>query len=119
MKILAFILDFGAAGGHHKEDGMFIVRNVFNCKPGRGKDLVAKFKAAAPHLESVGIHNTRILTDTSAGFWTVVVEGEVERLDEYFGAVRERRRSNPEAEEALAGYMDLVEGGSREILRLE
>jgi hypothetical protein len=97
---------------------MFVVRSVFSCKPGRAKDLVAKFKTAAPLLESAGIRNTRILTDAVAGFWTVVVESEVESLDEYFGAVRDRR-SNPEIEKAMKGYMDLVEGGAREILRLE
>jgi len=97
---------------------VYIVRNIFTCKPGRAKDLVAKFKAAAPHLARMEIHNTRVLTDTSAEFWTVVVESEVTSLDAYFGAVRDR-----DADEAVAklmsGYMDLVQGGRREILRLE
>ncbi len=97
---------------------MYIVRNIFMCKPGAAKELVAKFKAAAPHLAQVGIQNTRILTDTCAGFWTVVVESEVESLDAYFGAVRDRAASEA-LSSAMAGYMDLVEGGRREILRLE
>jgi heme-degrading monooxygenase HmoA len=97
---------------------VYVVRNIFTCKPGRAKDLVAKFKAAAPHLARMDIRNTRILTDTSAGFWTVVVESEVESLDAYFGAVRNREADDAVAK-AMAGYMDLVEGGRREILRVE
>jgi hypothetical protein len=97
---------------------MFVVRNVFTCKPGRAKELVAKFKAAGPHLEALGIRNPRVLSDTSAGFWTVVVESEVESLDTYFQLV-EQRGANREIAEAMTGYMDLVEGGRREIFKVE
>lgn len=97
---------------------MFIVRNIFTCKPGQAKELVAKFKAAEPHLGEMGIRNSRILSDTSAGFWTVVVESEVESLDEYFGIVRQRD-ANPKLQEAMGGYMELVTGGRREIFRVE
>jgi hypothetical protein len=57
------------------------------------------------------------MTDTVAGYWTVVCETEVEDLKTYFdmGA----SRPSPEAEEAMKGYMDLVNGGRREIFRIE
>ena len=97
---------------------MYLVRNIFTCKPGKAKDLVAKFKAAAPHLAKIDIENTRILTDTAAGFWTVVVESEVESLDAYFGAVRDRA-ANEAVGKAMAGYMDLVKGGRREVFKVE
>lgn len=97
---------------------MFVVRNVFHCKPGKAKELVAKFKAAAPHFEELGIHNTRVLTDTAADFWTVVVESEVENLQEYVHDV-ETRGANAALRDAMAGYMDLVQGGRREIFRVE
>jgi heme-degrading monooxygenase HmoA len=97
---------------------MYVVRNIFSCKPGKAKDLVARFKAAEPHLREMGIHNARILSDTAAGFWTVVVESEVESLDDYFDAIRQRPAS-PELQEAMGDYMDFVTGGRREILRLE
>ncbi len=95
---------------------MYVIRNVFRTKPGKAKDLVAKFKAASPHLETDGIRNTRILTDVSAGFWTVVVESETDDLTAYARQL-ETRHDNPEAEKAMAGYMDLVDTGYREILR--
>ena len=97
---------------------MYIIRNVFRAKPGKAKDLVAKFKAAAPHLRDMGIVNTRILTDTVAGFWTVVVESEADDLSAYMARLQERP-DNPELAAAMAGYMDLVDGGHREILKVE
>jgi heme-degrading monooxygenase HmoA len=97
---------------------MYVVRNVFTCKPGKAKELVARFKAAEPHLREMGIRNERILTDTAAEFWTVVVESEVESLDDYFYAIR-RRPAGSDLQEALGDYMDFVSGGRREILRLE
>ncbi len=97
---------------------MYVVRNVFTAKPGKARELVAKFQAARPHLEVEGIHHTRILTDAVAGFWTVVVESEVEDLAAYMGQARGSARA-PEAAEAMRGYMDLVAGGHREVLVVE
>jgi len=97
---------------------MYIVRNVFTAKPGQAKKLVDKFKRASPHLAKLGVQNTRILTDAVAGFWTVVVESEVENLEDYFQTAR-GISSRPEIGEIMAGYMDLVSGGHREVLVVE
>jgi len=56
--------------------------------------------------------------DTAFPAWTIVMETEVEKLDTYFQMLG-TRPSNPEAEEAMKGYTDIVEGGYREILRVE
>jgi hypothetical protein len=97
---------------------MYVVRNVFHAKPGKARDLVDKFKRARPHLLELGVHNTRILSDAVAGFWTVVVESEVEDLDTYFSISRGFSQQ-PEVGEIMKGYMDLVSGGHREILVVE
>ncbi len=97
---------------------MFIVRDTFRCKPGHAKDLVAKFKAAAPHLQGISTSEVRIMTDRVTDFWTVALEIEVESLDEYWKAV-ESRGNIPAVREAMAGYMDLVLEGKREIFHLE
>ena len=97
---------------------MYVVRNVFTTKPGKARELVAKFQAARPHLEADGRHGLRILTDAVAGFWTVVVESEVEDLTEFLGQARGGMRSTAAAE-AMEGYMDLVEGGYREVFVVE
>ena len=96
---------------------MYVVRNVFQARPGKAKELVAKFKAAAPHLAAAGIRNTRILTDVAAVFWTVEVEAEVDSLQDYIGGLESGL--SPAAREAMAGYMELVQGGRRVIYRIE
>ena len=63
---------------------MFLVRNVFRSRPGKAKQLVEIFKKSAPHIETNGIaKNTRILTDSAATFWTVIIESEVQDLNKY------------------------------------
>jgi hypothetical protein len=94
---------------------MFIVRDIFKAKPGKAKDLVAKFKAAAPHFQSSGLKNVRVMTDIVADYWTVVLETECEDLAQYF----ENKDNKAKAGEAMKGYMDFVEGGHREIFRIE
>lgn len=97
---------------------MFLVRNVFHSKPGKAKDLVIMFKNASRHFAEFGIKNTKVMTDISTTFWTVVVESEVENLNAYFDMVTAVSRK-PELGEAMKGYMDLVEGGFREIYKIE
>jgi len=97
---------------------MYLIRDVFNTKPGRAKDLVAKFKQAMPHMRTPAIRGMRVMTDTVAGYWTVVCETEVEELQAYFDLGRAEPPS-PEVTEAMKGYMDLVNGGHREIFRIE
>jgi hypothetical protein len=97
---------------------MFLVRNVFRTHPGKAKELARKFQAAAPHFKKIGISNTRVLTDAVAGFWTVVHEVEVEDMNAFFNAL-EARAPDEGIRAALAGYMDLVETGHREVFKIE
>ena len=53
----------------------------------------------------------------SPHFWTVVVETQVEDLSK-FTAMMQEFGSRTEIQEAMAGYMDMVDGGYREIFRL-
>ncbi|MEP6768358.1 MAG: hypothetical protein ABJC61_06790 [Acidobacteriota bacterium] len=97
---------------------MFVIRDVFRAKAGKGKELVGKFKKASALMPKEGVTARRILTDTVAAYWTIVMETEVEKLDTYFQLLS-TRPSNPEAEEAMKGYTEIVEGGYREILHVE
>ena len=98
---------------------MFLVRNVFHAHPGKAKALVEIFKRASPYLEAQGIvKNTRILTDSAAGFWTVVIESEVEDLNGYLDMAK-NASANKEFGETMKGYMDFVSSGHREIFRIE
>lgn len=59
----------------------------------------------------------RILVDAVADYWTVVLESEVADLAEF-----ERHMAAwgkvPAVAEIMRGYMDLVDGGRREIFRV-
>ena len=96
---------------------MYLVRDTFNCKPGMAKELVKKFKQTIPFMEEQNLKNVKIMTDVASNYWTVVLEGEVNSLAEF-----ENRRgftSKQEVQEIMKDYMNLVEGGRREIFQIE
>ena len=97
---------------------MIVVRNVFRCKPGKAKELVKKFKETIPTMKKAGGGEFRVLTDVSATFWTVVFENDVASL-EAWEKMFEKMGTQPEMRKAMEGYMDLVDGGHREIFRIE
>lgn len=97
---------------------MYVVRAVFRAKPGKSGALAAKFKAAAPLFAQAGaVSGTRVMTDVSAGFWSVVVENTTESLDSYLDMATAVSQ-NPEIGKAMEGYHDLVLEGYREIFQL-
>ena len=97
---------------------MYMIRNVFQAKPGKGKDLVEIFKTVAPHIEDFGVKMMHILTDATGPFWTVVIESQVENISDYF-EMPAKMKDKPEIGDAMKGYMDLVDGGQREIYKIE
>jgi hypothetical protein len=94
---------------------MFVIRNVFRCKPGQARNVIDKFKAALPIMQEIAAH--RILVDEVASFWTVVIETETEDMATFEKALHERGQRK-EVQEAMSGYMDLVDSGYREIFRV-
>jgi len=97
---------------------MHVIRNVFKCKPGKAKNLIEKFKKSTELLgQSDAVISERVLVDEVATFWTVVIETEVEDLAK-FGQAMQEYGSRKDVQEAMAGYMDFVEGGYREIFRV-
>jgi hypothetical protein len=99
-------------------DTMFLIRDIFHTKPGKAKELVKKIKQAAPHFEKQGMKNVKIMTDIATTYWTVVIEWEVADLSDFGKEVR-GATSQPEVENIMKGYMDLVDGGEREIFMIE
>ena len=93
---------------------MYVIRDVFHCKPGKAKDLIAKFKKS---FEAMPPGNRRLLVDAVADYWTVVFESETESLAEFEKAMQEYG-SKPEMRTAMEGYMEFVTGGHREIFRV-
>lgn len=97
---------------------MYLIREVFNCKPGKAKELVNKFKQASKFMEGDTMGSLRIMTDVAAAYWTVVMQHEVNDLGEFAKELR-GGTSQPEMEDIMKGYMDLVDGGYREIFLIE
>ena len=98
---------------------MYLIREVFQTKPGKAKELVKMFKQAAPHFEKTGeMKNMKILTDVVSNYWTVVVESETENIAAFFSNLRSATMSD-ELKEIMKGYMDCVAGGHREIFLVE
>ena len=98
---------------------MYLIREIFQAKPGKAKDLVKMFKQAAPHFEKMGGgKNMKVLTDIVSTYWTVIVESETDDIGGFFTNLRSATMSN-ELKEIMKGYMDCVEGGKREIFMIE
>jgi heme-degrading monooxygenase HmoA len=97
---------------------MFVIRNVFKCKPGKAKNLIEKFKTATKLMRDAGaFYDERILVDEVATFWTVVIETTVEDMNAFAKSMQEYG-SRKDVQDAMAGYMDMVDGGYREIFRV-
>ncbi len=97
---------------------MYLIRDVFRAKPGRAKNLVSSFKQAVPFMEAEGFSNIKLMTDVVANYWTVVLQAEVESLD-HFEKHSKGFTSKPQVAEIMKDYMDNIEGGYREIFKLE
>ena len=67
-----------------------------------------------PLMEGV---KQRVLVDEVATFWTVVIETETEDLASFEKLLRERG-SRQDVKDAMAGYMDHVQEGYREVFRV-
>jgi hypothetical protein len=93
---------------------MFIVRNVFKCKPGQAKNLIEHLQKSMSLMADT---NQRILVDHVASFWTVVLEIEVESVAGFEQQFREYGE-RADVQEAMSGYLDSVESGYREIFRV-
>jgi hypothetical protein len=98
---------------------MYIVREIVSCKPGKVRHMVEKFQAISRVLTDMGQEPLRVLTDvTGEFFWTVVVEAQVERIDDFF-AIEQSLMANETLRKTMADYHSLIDRGRREIYRLE
>jgi hypothetical protein len=97
---------------------MFLIRDVFRCKPGKAKDLAGRFKQLIPTMQrDDGFTNVKVMVDAVANYWTVVLEAECESLSDFETHMNEFGQ-RAEVREVMTGYMDLVDGGHREIYRI-
>lgn len=98
---------------------MYVIREVLNCRPGKVRQMVEKFRQISMVLNEMGHEPMRLLTDvTGEPFWTIVAEVEVGKIDDFF-AVEQILMANETLRKTMADYHDLVASGRREIYRIE
>ena len=98
---------------------MYVIRAVLNCKPGKVRQMVEKFRSISTALKEMGQEPLRVLTDvTGEPYWTIVAEARVEKIDDFF-AMEEKLTTNETLRTTMADYHALVDRGRREIYRLE
>ena len=67
----------------------------------------------------MGQEPLRVLTDvTGEPFWTIVAEAKVEKIDDFF-AMEQTLMANETLRKTMADYHDLLDGGRREVYRIE
>jgi hypothetical protein len=97
---------------------MYVVREIVQCKPGKVRQMLGKFKVISSTMRDTGVP-FRLLTDVSGEpFWTLVAEISVERLDDFF-AMEQELMANEAIRQAMSDYHDLVKSGRREVYRVE
>src|SRR5262245_10630089 len=98
---------------------MYLIRDLMYCKPGKARPIVEKMVALSKLSQKMGFGTMRVMTDISGEqFWTVVSEVEVSSVEQ-FAETSRKSMTMPEFQEIMKGYHDLVDGGRREIFKLE
>ena len=98
---------------------MYVIREVLNCKPGKVRQMVEKFRSISAVLKDMGQEPLRVLTDvTGEPYWTVVSEIRVEKIDDFF-TMEQKLMTNETLRKTMADYHELVDRGRREIYRIE
>jgi hypothetical protein len=102
-----------------RSEVMYVIREVLNCKPGKVRHMVEKFRGISTVLTEMGQEPLRVLTDvTGEPFWTIVVEAKVEKIEDFF-AIEQSLMANETLRMTMADYHDLIDRGRREIYRIE
>jgi hypothetical protein len=93
---------------------MILVRNIFQLKFGKMKEAMTLWKEAETVLRSVGHSPSRITTDLSGQFYTLVIENTYDSLTAYDKANADMGGSKEWAN-WYQKFTPLVEVGRREI----
>ena len=94
---------------------MIIVRDVFRAKYGKGGELVELLKAAQQDMPR---SFTRILSDASGPFFTIVTELEVASLADWENLMK-KVFADPKFGQWFVQMVSLVESGRREFYNVE
>jgi hypothetical protein len=97
---------------------MVLVRLIFQAKFGKAGEVANQFKAGTRQIGEMYGGRSRVLTDLSGQFDTVVLEIEVENLAQW-----ERNRpqafASPEFRDSFARTADMIQSGKAEFYTIE
>lgn len=99
---------------------MVIIRNVFHVKFGKSREAVALFKEGMAIQKRVATGQalpSRLLTDVTGAFYTVVLEITAPNLS-VFESEAPRLMQHPDWQANYRKLTDLIESGSREIFTI-
>ena len=97
---------------------MILVRNVFHCEFGKAGELARSFTENADQMPESMRLPTRVLTDLSGPFDTVVVETVVESIDDYLRRLQ-AMFADPATMQETDPFAGLVRSGHREYYTIE
>ena len=97
---------------------MILQRVILQAKWGRGDELVRLIKKARVESTSFGGRNSRLLTDLSGPFFTIVTETEFKSLAD-FEENRKTLFSQPDVQEFINATTPLIESGRQEFFTIE
>ena len=98
---------------------MYIIREVLNCKPGKVRPMIEKFRTLSDAVQRRGRPPIRLMTDMSgAPFWTLIAEVTVDSVEQFLEIEQDVMSDEP-VRNAMTGYHELVDSGRREIYRIE
>jgi len=97
---------------------MILVRNVFKLKFGMARESVALWQEGLEVLQKAGVvHDTRLMTDLTGPFYTLVAESTYDDLGAMERQLREESQL-PEWRAVYQRFVPLVDSGYREVFTL-
>jgi hypothetical protein len=96
---------------------MILVRDIFQLHFGKAKEAVALAKKGRELERRAGYNVSRLLTDVTGPYYTLVMESEVESLAALESALAEASQ-NEDWRDWYARFVPLVREGQREVFRV-
>ena len=96
---------------------MIQVLEVFQLQFGRAREAIALTQQMMEISERNGGTPTKVLTDLTGEYYTLVLESEYESLAAFEEALQ-RELSSPEFKELYPRFAALAQGGRREVYRI-
>ncbi|HVP07272.1 MAG TPA: NIPSNAP family protein [Candidatus Acidoferrum sp.] len=96
---------------------MILVRDVFQLKFGKARDALTMFEEGKKYMQNNGHNPTRILTDLSGNYYTLVMESSFDNLAEYEKGHTQTGDSK-QWHDWYQKFCTLVESGHREIFNV-